>query len=77
MPFALLNLGLRSRSCVRHHDLLFGSLLGSVGGYAYLKIARKDPATYYLPFATFLGAAGLIVVAAHGGITGWYQTLLR
>jgi leader peptidase (prepilin peptidase)/N-methyltransferase len=57
--------------------LLFGSLLGSVGGLAYLKIARKNPATYYLPFATFLGTAALIVVAAQGGITGWYQQLLR
>jgi leader peptidase (prepilin peptidase)/N-methyltransferase len=56
--------------------LLFGSLLGSVAGYAYLKITRKDPATYYLPFATFLGAAALVVVAAHGGITNWYQQLL-
>jgi leader peptidase (prepilin peptidase)/N-methyltransferase len=57
--------------------LLFGSLLGSVGGYAWMKLTRKDPATYYLPFATFLGAAALIVVAAHGGITNWYQQLLR
>jgi leader peptidase (prepilin peptidase) / N-methyltransferase len=57
--------------------LLFGSLLGSIGGYAWIKITRKDPATYYLPFATFLGAGALIVVAAHGGITGWYEQLLR
>ncbi len=57
--------------------LLLGSLLGSIIGLAYLKIARRDPATYYLPFATFLGAAALIVVAAHGGITGWYDQLLR
>jgi leader peptidase (prepilin peptidase) / N-methyltransferase len=57
--------------------LLFGSLLGSIGGYAWMKITRKDPATYYLPFASFLGAGALIVVAAHGGITGWYEHLLR
>jgi leader peptidase (prepilin peptidase)/N-methyltransferase len=57
--------------------LLVGSVLGSVGGYAWMKITRKDPATYYLPFATFLGAGALIVVAAHGGISGWYQQLLR
>ena len=57
--------------------LLFGSLLGSIGGYAWMKITRKDPATYYLPFASFLGAGALIVVAAHGGITGWYEQLLR
>jgi leader peptidase (prepilin peptidase)/N-methyltransferase len=57
--------------------LLFGSLFGSIGGYAFMKLTRKDPATYYLPFATFLGAAALVIVAAHGGITGWYQQLLR
>lgn len=57
--------------------LLFGSLLGSVGGYAWMKITHKDPANYYLPFASFLGAGALIVVAAHGGITGWYEHLLR
>jgi leader peptidase (prepilin peptidase)/N-methyltransferase len=57
--------------------LLFGSLLGSIGGFAWIKITRKDPSTYYLPFATFLGAGALIVVAAHGGITGWYEQLLR
>jgi leader peptidase (prepilin peptidase) / N-methyltransferase len=57
--------------------LLFGSLFGSIGGFAFLKLTRKDPASYYLPFASFLGAAALVVVAAHGGITGWYQQLLR
>jgi leader peptidase (prepilin peptidase)/N-methyltransferase len=57
--------------------LLLGSLLGSIGGFAWIRITRKDPATYYLPFATFLGTGALIVVAAHGGITGWYEQLLR
>ena len=57
--------------------LLFGSLFGSMGGLRFLKLTRKDPATYYLPFASFLGAAALVVVAAHGGITGWYQQLLH
>lgn len=57
--------------------LLFGSLVGSIGGLAYLKITKKDPATYYFPFAVFLGLAAIVVVAAHGGITNWYQQLLR
>jgi len=47
--------------------LLVGSLAGSVGGYAYLKIARKDPATYYLPFASFLGGAALVVIVIARG----------
>jgi leader peptidase (prepilin peptidase)/N-methyltransferase len=57
--------------------LLLGSLFGSIGGLAYLKLTGKDPATYYLPFATFLGIAALAVTAANGGITGWYEQLLR
>ena len=38
-----------------------------------MKITGKDPATYYLPFATFLGAGALIATAAHGGISGWHR----
>jgi leader peptidase (prepilin peptidase)/N-methyltransferase len=41
--------------------LLLGSLAGSVLGYAYLLIARKDPKTYELPFGTFLSAAALVI----------------
>ncbi len=57
--------------------LLLASVAGSVIGLAYLKITRKDPATHYFPFASFMGAAALIVVAANGGITGWYEHMLR
>ena len=46
-------------------------------GIAYIKITGKDPSTYGLPMATFLGAAALVVLAAHGGLTGWYEQLLR
>jgi leader peptidase (prepilin peptidase)/N-methyltransferase len=41
--------------------LLLGSLSGSILGYAYMLIARKDPKTYELPFGTFLSAAALVV----------------
>lgn len=57
--------------------LLVGSLLGSIGGYTWMKLTGKDPATYYLPFASFLGAGALIVVVAHGGITNSYSQFLR
>jgi leader peptidase (prepilin peptidase)/N-methyltransferase len=39
--------------------LMIGSVLGSVVGYAYIRIARKDPSTYELPFGSFLGVAAL------------------
>lgn len=41
--------------------VLIGSLLGSVVGISYVALARKDAATYELPFGTFLGAAALVV----------------
>ena len=41
--------------------LLVGSLTGSVVSLIYIKIAKKDAATYQLPFGTFLGLAALAV----------------
>ena len=41
--------------------LIAGSLAGSLIGYGYIKITHKDPATYELPFGTFLGLAGIAV----------------
>jgi leader peptidase (prepilin peptidase)/N-methyltransferase len=39
--------------------LILGSVAGSVIGYSYIKLTGKDPASYELPFGTFLGIAGL------------------
>ncbi len=41
--------------------LIVGSVLGSVIGYAFIRITGKDPASYELPFGTFLGAAAIAV----------------
>ena len=41
--------------------LILGSVLGSVIGYAYIRITGKDPSSYELPFGTFLGAAGIAI----------------
>ena len=43
--------------------LMLGSIAGSVLGYGYILIARKDPKTFELPFGTFLSAAALVVAA--------------
>jgi leader peptidase (prepilin peptidase)/N-methyltransferase len=40
--------------------LIIGSIAGSIIGYSYIKVTRQDPATYELPFGTFLGAAALL-----------------
>lgn len=39
--------------------LMIGSILGSVIGLVFIRIAGKDPASYELPFGTFLGVAAL------------------
>jgi len=44
--------------------LMLGSLIGAVLGLTWIKLMHRDPATYELPFGSFLGAAALIVVFA-------------
>jgi leader peptidase (prepilin peptidase)/N-methyltransferase len=39
--------------------LILGSVAGSVIGLVYIKVAKKDAASYELPFGTFLAFAGL------------------
>jgi leader peptidase (prepilin peptidase) / N-methyltransferase len=39
--------------------LLLGSIGGAVIGYSYIKLTGRDPASYELPFGTFLAAAAL------------------
>jgi leader peptidase (prepilin peptidase)/N-methyltransferase len=41
--------------------LMMGSVLGAVTGLIFIKVARKDPASYELPFGSFLGAAAIAV----------------
>jgi len=51
--------------------LIIGSLAGSLIGYAYIRITHKDPATYELPFGTFLGAAAMVAPFVGTGVLGW------
>jgi leader peptidase (prepilin peptidase)/N-methyltransferase len=44
--------------------LLTGSIAGSLISLLYIWIAKKDAASYELPFGTFLGAAALAVAVA-------------
>ena len=39
--------------------LVLGSFVGSVIGFGYIKLTGKDPATFELPFGSFLGGAAL------------------
>jgi len=55
--------------------LLGGSLAGSVIGYAYIRLAHKDPASFQLPFGTFLGAAAIAVALFGRPVVSWYTGL--
>jgi leader peptidase (prepilin peptidase) / N-methyltransferase len=55
--------------------VILGSLIGSIGGLAFIWLARKQAATYELPFGSFLGVAALIV-GLWGEIAAvWYSGL--
>ena len=44
--------------------IMVGSILGSVIGLGFIFLARKDAATWELPYGSFLGIAGLAVAVA-------------
>lgn len=48
-----------------------GSILGSVFGLLYIRLARKDAAVYELPFGSFLGVAALMVGLRAGPLESW------
>jgi len=41
--------------------LIAGSIVGSIVGLAYIYAFKKDPATYELPYGTFIGAAAIVM----------------
>ncbi len=45
--------------------LLIASIAGSIIGVVYLLVTRKDAATYWLPFGSFLCAGGAILPLIH------------
>jgi leader peptidase (prepilin peptidase) / N-methyltransferase len=55
--------------------ILVGAVLGSVLGLAFILVRRKE-SNYELPFGTFLGAAGVLVIFFGTPVVNWYQSLL-
>jgi leader peptidase (prepilin peptidase)/N-methyltransferase len=51
--------------------VVIGSLLGSVCGILYIWIAKKEAASYELPFGSFLGIAALFTALQTGPLTRW------
>jgi leader peptidase (prepilin peptidase)/N-methyltransferase len=52
-----------------------GSVIGSVFGLLYIRLARKDPAVYELPFGSFLGLAALMIAFRAGPLEAWLGPL--
>jgi leader peptidase (prepilin peptidase)/N-methyltransferase len=48
------------------YTIILGSLAGSVLGLAFIKLTGKDPASYQLPFGSFLAAAAIVVTVYVG-----------
>ncbi len=53
--------------------IMAGSALGAVLGLAYIAIARKEAATYELPFGSFLGIAALLVGFYGEFVAHWWR----
>jgi leader peptidase (prepilin peptidase)/N-methyltransferase len=52
-----------------------GSVLGSVFGLLYIRIAGKDASAYELPFGSFLGVAALMIAVRAGPLEAWFGPL--
>jgi len=57
--------------------LMAGSVLGALAGVAYILIARRDAATYELPYGSFIGIAALAIAFLGNPLFGWYEQLGR
>ena len=53
--------------------VIVGSVLGSVVGLAYIWLAKKEAATYELPFGTFLAVAAILVAIQTGPLQHLFQ----
>lgn len=52
--------------------MVIGSVLGSVAGFLYIRITRKELSTYELPFGTFLSIGGIAVTLLGPTVFEWY-----
>lgn len=55
--------------------LIVASLLGSIIGLIYIRVTKRDAATYELPFGSFLGAAGLLIALMENVLPHWLPGL--
>ena len=56
--------------------ILLGSVLGSLIGITYIYLAKKDPADFQLPFASFLGIGAFLAMVQGQNVFTWYTRLI-
>lgn len=56
--------------------IILGSISGAVIGMAYIHLAKKDPAEYQLPFATFLGIGAFLAAIEGQRMLQWYVSTM-
>jgi leader peptidase (prepilin peptidase) / N-methyltransferase len=55
--------------------MIVGSVAGSIVGYLYIRITRKEVSTYELPFGTFLALGAIVVTVFGPAMTAWYGSI--
>jgi len=55
--------------------LILASLMGSIIGLIYIRVTKREAATYELPFGSFLGAAALLIALAGNVFSVWFPRL--
>lgn len=56
--------------------IVLGSVIGSVIGLAYIKLAKKDASEYQLPFAVFLGVGAFVAAVEGQSMIRWYESTM-
>jgi leader peptidase (prepilin peptidase)/N-methyltransferase len=57
--------------------IILGAAAGSIVGLIFIKATGKDPASYPLPFGSFLGAAALLTAIEGQNLIDWYMQALN
>ena len=57
--------------------MVIASVMGSVVGFLYIRVTRKEVSTYELPFGTFLALGAILVTLIEPTFFDWYGAIGR
>jgi leader peptidase (prepilin peptidase)/N-methyltransferase len=55
--------------------MVIASVVGSVVGFIYIRVTRKEVSTYELPFGTFLALGAIVVTLIERNLFDWYGAI--